>query len=249
MRNPNPSCNCRCQPQMCMSTRAPHAPTSSVSQQTLKRTGAAATWAASGSSCTCGLLSWRQGTRAQSEWSGTQHQSTGRTTSTTSSSAACYGNSVLLYLNTSCACCPLNRSLAGKCLRSCVTTLVCLFHKLCLLSAQSIPCRKVFEKLCDDFGSKRRERVVRLDVPLQAFDSPASSSASASPRHGGTSSRLNASGNFVGPGGTALAAGLDELCAGLRDSIRAAFEARKMAYDAEVGCGVVVVGFSVGVCR
>lgn len=120
----------------------------------------------------------------------------------------------------------------------CRVTVSCLFHEPCLLSdVRSTPCRKVFEKLCDDFGSKRRERVVRLDVPLRAFDSPASSS-SASARHG-ASSRLNASGNFVGPGGTALAAGLDELCAGLRDSIRAAFEARKMAYDAEVGCGVV----------
>jgi hypothetical protein len=84
---------------------------------------------------------------------------------------------------------------------------------------------------------------VRLDVPLRAFDSPASSSSASARGHGTTSSRLNASGNFVGPGGTALAAGLDELCAGLRDSIRAAFEARKMAYDAEVGCGWVVVGW------
>jgi hypothetical protein len=89
----------------------------------------------------------------------------------------------------------------------------------------------VFEKLCDDFGSKRRERVVRLDVPLRAFDGPGSS---ISTRLGG--SRLTATGTFVGPGGTALAAGLDDLCAGLRDSIRSAFEARKMAYDAEVGC-------------
>jgi hypothetical protein len=88
----------------------------------------------------------------------------------------------------------------------------------------------VFEKLCDDFGSKRRERVVRLDVPLRAFDGPASSMGS---RPG--TSWLTAAGTFVGPGGTALTAGLDDLCAGLRDSVRAAFEARKMAYDAEVG--------------
>lgn len=90
-------------------------------------------------------------------------------------------------------------------------------------------CRKVFEKLCDDFGSKRRERVVRLDVPLRAFDGPASSISN---RLGGT--RLTAAGTFVGPGGPALSAGLDDICAGLRDSIRAAYEARKAAYEAEV---------------
>jgi hypothetical protein len=87
----------------------------------------------------------------------------------------------------------------------------------------------VFEKLCDDFGSKRRERVVRLDVPLRAFDGPASSISN---RLGGT--RLTAAGTFVGPGGPALSAGLDDICAGLRDSIRAAYEARKAAYEAEV---------------
>lgn len=87
----------------------------------------------------------------------------------------------------------------------------------------------MFEKLCDDFGSKRRERVVRLDVPLRAFDGPASSISN---RLGGT--RLTAAGTFVGPGGPALSAGLDDICAGLRDSIRAAYEARKAAYEAEV---------------
>lgn len=109
-------------------------------------------------------------------------------------------------------------------------------HPLITVTALPVPiatrsaCRKVFEKLCDDFGSKRRERVVRLDVPLRAFDGPASSISN---RLGGT--RLTAAGTFVGPGGPALAAGLDDLCAGLRDSIRAAYEARKAAYEAEVG--------------
>jgi hypothetical protein len=103
--------------------------------------------------------------------------------------------------------------------------------------------RRVFEKLCDDFGSKRRERVVRLDVPLRAFDAPgsgASGSSSSSSSMRGSTARL-APGTFVGPGGTALAAGLEDLAAGLRDSIRAAFEARQTAYDAEargVGCGL-----------
>jgi len=99
------------------------------------------------------------------------------------------------------------------------------------------PHSKVYEKLCDDFGSKRRERVVRLDVPLRAFDGPTSTTSTSSSSSRPGACRLTATaaaGTFVGPGGTALAAGLDDLCAGLRDSIRAAFETRKMAYDAEV---------------
>eukprot|EP00879_Flechtneria_rotunda_P024943 GHRR01026470.1.p1 GENE.GHRR01026470.1~~GHRR01026470.1.p1 ORF type:complete len:429 (+),score=155.71 GHRR01026470.1:52-1338(+) len=96
--------------------------------------------------------------------------------------------------------------------------------------------RKVFEKLCDDFGAKRREQVVRLDVPLQAFDTPTGSGGSRTARLGGSSpadygvvGQASAGSNW-GLG----ASGLDELAAALRDSIRAAFEARQSAYDAEV---------------
>ncbi|WIA35160.1 hypothetical protein OEZ86_003632 [Tetradesmus obliquus] len=97
--------------------------------------------------------------------------------------------------------------------------------------------RRVFEKLCDDFASKRRERVVRLDIPLQAFTGPA---AAAAARSGSSSSSrpgygVQAGGSAQGVGvWGAGATGLDELCTGLRDSIRAAFEARQAAYDAEV---------------
>jgi hypothetical protein len=92
--------------------------------------------------------------------------------------------------------------------------------------------RKVYERLVDDFGTKRRERVVRLDVPMQAFQP-----------QGGTGGRggrgqqqqqqqalqgvANAAGGLVIPG-------LDQYCAALRDSVRVCFEARQSAYAAEV---------------
>jgi hypothetical protein len=97
--------------------------------------------------------------------------------------------------------------------------------------------RRVFEKLCDDFASKRRERVVRLDIPLQAFQGPAAASSqrSGSSITGRPGSGVLAGGQQQGLGvWGAGATGLDELCIGLRDSIRAAFEARQAAYDAEV---------------
>jgi hypothetical protein len=96
--------------------------------------------------------------------------------------------------------------------------------------------RRVFEKLCDDFASKRRERVVRLDIPLQAFKGPAAAgSQRGSSISGRPGSGVLAGGQQQGLGvWGAGATGLDELCIGLRDSIRAAFEARQAAYDAEV---------------
>eukprot|EP00878_Enallax_costatus_P028549 GHUV01030842.1.p1 GENE.GHUV01030842.1~~GHUV01030842.1.p1 ORF type:complete len:447 (+),score=91.95 GHUV01030842.1:177-1517(+) len=121
--------------------------------------------------------------------------------------------------------------------------------------------KKVFEKLCDDFGSKRRERVVRLDIPLRAFDAPSASSLAtistsssrsvattvgytplpSSHAYGtGLGSQAYGSSTAAGAGSVqgsvwgSGATGLDDLCAGLRDSIRAAFEARQAAYDAEV---------------
>jgi hypothetical protein len=104
--------------------------------------------------------------------------------------------------------------------------------------------RRVYEKLCDEFASKRRERVVRLDIPLQAFTGPA---GTASQRGSQSSGRQ---GFGVQGGGQAQqglgvwgagATGLDDLCNGLRDSIRAAFEARQAAYDAEVGLYVLLL--------
>ncbi|KAF6250949.1 hypothetical protein COO60DRAFT_1645717 [Scenedesmus sp. NREL 46B-D3] len=98
--------------------------------------------------------------------------------------------------------------------------------------------KRVFEKVCDDFASKRRERVVRMDIPLQAFTGPAAAAAASqrSMQGGGRpGSGVLAGGQQQGVGvWGAGATGLEELCIGLRDSIRAAFEARQAAYDAEV---------------
>lgn len=112
----------------------------------------------------------------------------------------------------------------------------CLLHAAMHAAVRS----KVFEKLCDDFGSKRRERVVRLDVPLRAFDgpgAPAASAAAAGARargQQGAAAVAAPSAVAAAGGGLMAAAGLPELAAGLRDSIRTAFEARQVAYDAEV---------------
>jgi hypothetical protein len=77
---------------------------------------------------------------------------------------------------------------------------------------------------------------VRLDIPLQAFKGPAAAgSQRGSSITGRPGSGVLAGGQQQGSGvWGAGATGLDELCIGLRDSIRAAFEARQAAYDAEV---------------
>ena len=66
----------------------------------------------------------------------------------------------------------------------------------------------MFEKLRDEFGSKKRERCVRLDIPLRAFE-PSSQQR-------------------VG------VIGLEECEWGLKECIRANFEARQAAYNVEV---------------
>jgi hypothetical protein len=91
------------------------------------------------------------------------------------------------------------------------------------------PCRKVFERLKDDFASKRRDRVARLDVPMRIFD-PASSRA---PR--GIAAFAGGTGSVPGPPDPGVV-GLEEWDAALRDALRAGFEARQAGYDAEV-CG------------
>ena len=78
----------------------------------------------------------------------------------------------------------------------------------------------------DDFGSKRRERVVRLDVPMQAFQ-PQPGSGRGGRGQQALQGVANAAGGLVIPG-------LDQYSVALRESVRVCFEARQAAYAAEV---------------
>jgi hypothetical protein len=112
-------------------------------------------------------------------------------------------------------------------------------------------CSKVMEKLIDDFGSKKRRRVVRLDLSLRAFANPSGTGVTSSVTSGVTSSAGSvtssaaAAGAAAGQGGLERAGllpvpGVTEYCAGLRESIRACFEVRQEAYVNEVSGGVCV---------
>jgi hypothetical protein len=112
------------------------------------------------------------------------------------------------------------------------------------------PRRKVFERLKDDFASKRRERVVRIDVPLRAFE-PGGAATAAARGWAAAAAALRAGGAGAGGGGGAFAPapagvlGLEDWDAALRDALRAGFEARQAGYDMEVrpgNCGAVAAG-------
>ena len=136
--------------------------------------------------------------------------------------------------------------------------------------------RRVFERLRDDFASKRRERVVRLDVPMRLFDPGGGGGfGSAASRYGGggggsggywpsASSSSSSAAAAAAAAAAAVAAaagaaagpppappgvfGLEEWDAALRAALRAGFEARQAGYDAEVCCHVCAVVVCVCVC-
>ena len=93
--------------------------------------------------------------------------------------------------------------------------------------------KKVFDKLCDEFGStpRHRERVVRLD-PFAAGSLPADTAAALLVER----PLLVAPGFGVGAGAAGLptALGLEDLDVALRDCVKSSFQARQSAYMDEV---------------
>eukprot|EP00798_Chlamydomonas_sp_ICE-L_P014063 gene14063-20006_t len=67
--------------------------------------------------------------------------------------------------------------------------------------------KKVYDKIVDDFSPKKRERVVRLDLPHRAYDARSTS---------------------------ILAFGLDDLDTSLRDCVNSSFDLRQVAYLDEI---------------
>lgn len=98
--------------------------------------------------------------------------------------------------------------------------------------------KKVFERLQDDFGAGRKERVIRLDPPSRTSAAAAAAAlAVAFPRAGGSGAGPDLPGSGVGAGAAGLlpaAGGLEDLDVALRDCVRISFKARQAAYMEEV---------------
>ena len=92
----------------------------------------------------------------------------------------------------------------------------------------------MFDRLKDDFGTKRRERVVRLDVPLRAFDPGASPARRGGGLPGQPGGMAGVGGGGVAPPPTGVG-GREAGDGARRVARRAGLEARQAGYDAEVG--------------